>query len=201
VGSTIPIVLAFGLLTVLNHLLVGCVIYLARNQSFTESGVLAPEAWLTDFGLLGLGVIAAIVVEHNPLALLLVSLVVFMLYRAMLVPSLRRQTEVDPKTNVYNMNYFSAKLAEELARAQRSGRPLTLIMADLDHLREVNNAYGHLAGDIAIQGVASVLTRHSRSGHVVARFGGEEFAVLMPKTQPREAMALVEAMRGGNDGV
>jgi diguanylate cyclase (GGDEF)-like protein/putative nucleotidyltransferase with HDIG domain len=195
VGSTIPIMLAFALLTLLNHLLVGCVIYLARNQSFAESGVLAPEALLIDFGLLGLGLIAAIVIEHNPLALLMVSLVVYMLYRAMQVPSLRRQTEVDPKTNVYNMSYFNARLADELARAQRSGKPLTLVMADLDHLREVNNSYGHLAGDIAIQGVASILTRHCRSGHIVARFGGEEFAVLMPKTPPREALAIVESMR------
>jgi diguanylate cyclase (GGDEF)-like protein/putative nucleotidyltransferase with HDIG domain len=195
VGSMLPIVLAFALLTTLNHLLVGCVIFLARHQSFTESGVLAPEAWLIDFGMLGLGVIAAIVFEHDPLALLLVSLVVYMLYRAMLVPSLRRQTEVDAKTNVYNMSYFSARIADELARAQRSDQPLTLVMADLDHLREVNNTYGHLAGDIAIQGVAGILSRHSRRGQVVARFGGEEFAILMPKTQQHEALAMVEAIR------
>ena len=68
-------------------------------------------------------------------------------------------------------------------------------MADLDHLREINNTYGHLAGDIAIQGVANILRRYCRSEQLVARFGGEEFAILMPKTQPHEALAIVEAMR------
>ncbi len=195
VGSILPIVLAFGLLTLLNHLLVGCVIYLARNQSFRESGVMAFEAWLIDFGLLGLGVLAAIIAEVNPLALLLVTLVVSMLYRALLVPSLRRQTEVDPKTNVYNVSYFNARMADELARAQKANQPLTVVMADLDHLREINNAYGHLAGDMAIQGVANILRRYCRSGQIVARFGGEEFAILMPRTQPHEALVIVESMR------
>jgi diguanylate cyclase (GGDEF)-like protein/putative nucleotidyltransferase with HDIG domain len=195
VDNVLAISAVFALLTLLNHLLVGIVIYLARHQSFAESGVMAWEPMLVDFGLLGLGAIAAIVWQTNAPALLLVSVVVFMLYRALLVPALRRQTEVDPKTNVYNMAYFSTRIAEEFGRAQRTGRPLALVMADLDHLREINNVYGHLAGDRAIQAVAACLVQHGRTHDVVARFGGEEFVILMPGLRGDEAMLVVETMR------
>ena len=68
-------------------------------------------------------------------------------------------------------------------------------MSDMDLLREVNNAYGHLAGDVVLQGVAQILQEKAREYDIVARFGGEEFAILMPETMPNQAYAVVEAMR------
>jgi len=96
---------------------------------------------------------------------------------------------------VYNHRYFEKSLLEELRRAERFDRPLTIVMADLDLLRNINNTFGHLAGDEVLIGVAKVLMKHSRDYDIVARFGGEEFAILMPETTPEQAYPIVESIR------
>lgn len=187
--------IAFALFTFVNHLLVGLAILYARNQNLVESGVFAPLTLLMDAGLLGVGAIAAIIWSANPYAIVLVWLMIYLLHHALMVPSLQRQAETDSKTGLYNTRYFNAKLNDEMARAHRFGRPLTLVMADLDRLRDINNTYGHLAGDTVIQGVATILTQHGRDYDLVARFGGEEFAILMPETRATQALPVIEAMR------
>jgi diguanylate cyclase (GGDEF)-like protein len=113
------------------------------------------------------------------------------------VPLLRRQSETDPKVGLYNSRYFASAFEKELDRANRFNRPLAIVMADLDFLRRVNNVYGHLAGDAVLKGVAKILQESSREFDTVARFGGEEFAILMPETTAREALISVEAIRAG----
>ena len=83
----------------------------------------------------------------------------------------------------------------ELNRANRFDRPLAIIMADLDLLRNINNTYGHLAGDEVLIGVARVLKQSMREYDVVSRFGGEEFAILLPETSLMDAYAKAEKIR------
>ncbi|MCX6045176.1 MAG: GGDEF domain-containing protein [Chloroflexi bacterium] len=193
--GTVAILLAMALFTGLNHLLIGFVIQLARGQSLVESGVFGRMTLLIDSGALSLGAVAALLWLVNPYAIVLVCFVAYLLHSGLRVPALQRQAETDPKTGLFNTRYFTAKLNEELARAQRFNRPLTLVMADLDLLREVNNRYGHLAGDIVLKGVADILKSSSRDYELVARFGGEEFSILMPETSVLEAQIFVEEMR------
>src|SRR5881397_3803913 len=103
-----------------------------------------------------------------------------LIHRSLSVPQLQAEARVDPKTGLFNARYFAATLAEELGRAQRFERPLTLIMADLDLLRDINNNYGHLAGDAVLKRIAETFRTHLRHYDVPARFGGEEFAILLP---------------------
>ena len=194
--SILSIVVAFASLTFVNHLLVGLAIRWARQQTFSESGILNPFSYLMDLGLLAVGALTAIVWRADRFSILLVILVLFLLYRALMVPSLRRQAEFDAKTDVYNMSYFNVRFEEEIMRAKRLGRSLCLVMADLDHLRDINNTYGHLAGDLVIHGVAAILKNYSRDFDVVARFGGEEFVILMTSTSVDEAEEIAESMRG-----
>ena len=70
----------------------------------------------------------------------------------MSVPALQAEARVDPKTGLFNARHFAAALAEEIGRARRFERPMSLIMADLDLLRDINNTYGHLAGDAVLAG-------------------------------------------------
>jgi len=183
------------LFTGLNHLLVGVAIQCARGQNLAESGVFGWIPLLLDLGVLSLGAVAALLWLVNPYTLILVFFQMYLLYSALRVPALQRQVETDPKTGLFNVRYFNEKLKEELARAQRFERPLTLVMADLDLLREVNNKYGHLAGDGVLQGIAQLLKEASGDYDLVARFGGEEFALLLPETPIYAAQMRVEALR------
>ena len=113
---------------------------------------------------------------------------------------LARAGHTDFLTGWHNKRYLYSRLAEELARAQRSGQPLALMMIDLDHFKQVNDACGHPAGDKALREVAARIAARIRSGDVAARFGGDEFALMLPGAGPQEAWAaarrLLQAVGG-----
>lgn len=112
---------------------------------------------------------------------------------------LRRLATRDALTNLLNRRAFDALLTEEVDRARRLGRPLTLAVLDLDHFKAVNDTYGHPAGDLVLTAVARVLEAGVRTIDRVARIGGEEFAVLLMETVAADgygvACRLVEAVR------
>ncbi len=172
---------------VLNALLVGTVILLTRGIGFKKSGVFNFLPLILDFTLLGMGAAATILWNVQPLSVILLLASLYVVYSVLRVPALERESTLDPKTGVYNAKYLVTSMEEELSRANRYHRPLTIVMADLDFLRNVNNIYGHLAGDIVLKGVAEILKQNVREYDVVARFGGEEFAILFPETKPEDA--------------
>ncbi len=181
--------------TWLNHLIVGTVLKLARGQSFKESGVFERLPLAIDLTLFCMGAGAAFIWFVNPYAVFLAAVPLYLIYSTLRVPALERQTQTDAKTGLYNSKYFMQALESELARADRHDRPLTIVMADLDLLRNINNTYGHVAGDAALVSVANILRQHVRDYDVVARFGGEEFSILMPETTLEQARPRVEEIR------
>ena len=193
--DTLAIVISAALFTFLNHLMVGLAVKLARGLSLAQSGVLDTLMLSLDFGMLCLGAAGALIWLVNPYAIILVGLLATLLQNVLRVPLLQRQSETDPKVGLYNSRYFANTVEQELDRANRFDRPLTIVMADLDLLRRVNNDYGHLAGDAVLKGVAKILQDSTREFDTVARFGGEEFAILMPETTAEEALISVEAIR------
>ena len=102
---------------------------------------------------------------------------------------------VDALTGIANRRHFDAALAAEVARSRRYGRPLSLLLADLDHFKRINDTLGHAAGDGAIRQFALLLSGAGRAADVVARYGGEEFALLLPETGAEEAARLAERLR------
>lgn len=189
------ILVSMAVFTLLNHLLVGLVIWLARGENFAKSGMFEFLPLMLDFTLLCLGTMAAMIWIFNPYAVILFLLPLYPIYSTLKVPALERKTETDDKTGLYNATFFEQALANELKRADRFDRPLTVVMADLDLLRNINNTYGHLAGDEVLKGIANILKSSVREYDVVARFGGEEYAVLMPETTPQQAYPRVESIR------
>lgn len=181
--------------TGMNHLMIGLVVWLARGQNFKESGIFDFLPLMIDFTLLCMGSTAAILWTLSPFTIILVLIPLYLIYSTLRVPALERQSEKDSKTGLYNARYFSEMLESELKRANRFNRPLTVIMADLDLLRNINNTYGHLAGDQVLIGVADILQQNVREHDIVARFGGEEFSVLMPETTAQQAYQRMEEIR------
>jgi two-component system cell cycle response regulator len=107
----------------------------------------------------------------------------------------------DPLTGLYNRAYFNEALGVEFRRAQRYKHPMSLVLLDLDHFKQVNDTLGHSAGDQALREVSARLRQAARTTDVVARHGGEEFAMLLPETDLEHGLIAAERFRAAVDGV
>ncbi len=107
---------------------------------------------------------------------------------------LREQAERDGLTGLYNHRFFIDALEREFARAHRYHRPLALLMIDLDGFKSVNDACGHPQGDLLLQKVGRIIQQTVRFVDIVARYGGDEFAILLPETELRQAGRLGERL-------
>lgn len=193
--AILAIVLSMASFTIFNHLIIGVVVWLARGENFKQSGIFGMAPLLIDLIVLTIGASMAVIWDYNPYALFIFLAAAYPLYMALRIPALERKTEIDQKTGLYNHAYFMTQFSNELQRANRYDRPLSVIIADLDLLRNINNTYGHLAGDEVLKGVANILRTTVRDYDIVARFGGEEFAILMPETEIEMATRRAEQIR------
>lgn len=108
---------------------------------------------------------------------------------------LYRMAIVDPLTNAYNKRYFEERLKEEFSYCLRNQIPLSLLMIDIDYFKAVNDTYGHPAGDYVLARVAEIAASIIRKEDILARFGGEEFAVILKGTDSGGAWTLAERFR------
>ena len=113
--------------------------------------------------------------------------------------TLKRNLEIltvtDPLTQIYNRRYFFQKLQEEFQRAKRYSNSLSCLMIDLDHFKDVNDCYGHQAGDIVLQNVSKILKANIRDTDTLARYGGEEFVVLLLESDRENTLLVAEKLR------
>lgn len=114
---------------------------------------------------------------------------------AALFEEVRKQAVTDPLTGLYNRRYFEENINREAERALRLGQPFSLVSLDLDHLKTINDTYGHQYGDVAIKTISNVLKQKARSIDIPARIGGEEFNVLLPGVDSCGAMMAAERIR------
>lgn len=108
---------------------------------------------------------------------------------------LQRVAALDPLTSVYNRRFGIERLNEEIARSQRSGESLGLLMFDLDHFKSVNDTYGHIVGDRVLQAAVRATRQVLRDGDVLVRYGGEEFLVILPGAGRRDLTNMAERIR------
>lgn len=109
--------------------------------------------------------------------------------------SIHHHYSFDELTGVYNRRAGMARLREELARSRRHGRTLSIAMADIDKFKDINDTYGHLAGDKVLKHVAQSLKSQLRECDLVIRFGGEEFLIVLPDTDEKQAMQPLDRIR------
>jgi diguanylate cyclase (GGDEF)-like protein len=192
-GWTLGATAALASFLVLHYGLLAAVLRLARGVGLRET--VRFDCVLIDAGLLSLGAIGAALWADSPGLAALTLLPIALAYRSLAIPALVESTRIEPKTGLYNVRHLKAAVGQELGRAARFDRPVALLMVDVDHLRDINTARGHLAGDRALASVASALRDSTREYDVAARFGGDEFCVLLPETDMDGAMAVAERMR------
>ena len=170
---------------------------------------------------LGLALIAALgyvlaVVLGSPAAVLAIpgtaatvginlTAMILLAYIAMVIAREQRTTRdaairlstIDPLTALFNRGFFFAALEREIARSARSGRGFCLLMMDLDELKAINDRLGHFHGDRVLSAVGQVVNAGVRRIDTAARYGGDEFVVLLPETDPTGAFVLAEKIRIG----
>jgi diguanylate cyclase (GGDEF)-like protein len=111
------------------------------------------------------------------------------------VEDLEDSATLDPLTGLWNRRIFGQRLDEEFARHERYGGQLALLMVDVDDFKDVNDTYGHLSGDSVLVAVAAMIRSTLRTTDLPARYGGDEFAIVLPQTGKTEAFAVAEKLR------
>lgn len=107
----------------------------------------------------------------------------------------RAHAQLDPLTKLPNRQAYDHQFNSEFSRWQRYGKPLTMMIADIDFFKKINDTFGHAAGDKVLKTVARVLQTNLRDTDFIARFGGEEFVILMPETKIDAAIKVAEKLR------
>jgi GGDEF domain-containing protein len=192
-ANTLPLAMLSPVVTALaaaliyiaiNHILVGQALVLARNISWKQSRVLELPSLLPDVIMGFLGYVVSVLWTINPWLILPAISPLVLMYQALMIPQLKQEAQTDSKTGLWNARHFASIFAMEMDRAKRFNRPVSLIMADLDLLRNINNTYGHMAGDAVLAGIGRIIRETVREYDIAGRFGGEEFAIALPETEP-----------------
>jgi diguanylate cyclase (GGDEF)-like protein len=188
----VPVALIF---LVIQYLLLGILVSLNQRVPLLQTGLLHSDGIIPDVMMTLLGALIGrlYVLDRSTILLTMMPL-------ALLQHTLRRMQQaklahIDPKTGLYNYRYLDGALNDEIRKATQTGRPLAMIFGDMDYLRDINNTYGHLAGDRALVAVARIFRRHASATDVAARFGGEEFVLLMPGMEKEQARQVAEQIR------
>jgi diguanylate cyclase (GGDEF)-like protein len=103
---------------------------------------------------------------------------------------------LDPLTGLFNRRYIEQRLEDEIARSQRHGRPLSVILFDLDEFKQVNDTYGHGAGDSLLKAFAERLSKATRGSDASSRYGGDEFLVVLPECKPENVQHVLKRLEG-----
>jgi diguanylate cyclase (GGDEF)-like protein len=153
------------------------------------------EALQADFAQIDLGIVITVVVAVNTVLAVFAVPTVLLARRFMMHAQLVAKSRIDTKTGLLNVSTWESEAEREIARAVRTRSALSIAMIDIDHFKVVNDTHGHLVGDKALRAVTSGLREQLRSYDLAGRFGGEEFAILLPQTQEAQALRIAERLR------
>jgi diguanylate cyclase (GGDEF)-like protein/putative nucleotidyltransferase with HDIG domain len=197
VDGRVAVLLCLGAVAfvVVNHGVLALMMSVALERSPARALAALAPAMPVDLAMALSGVGIAVLWTVAPGLALLGAGPLVLTYVALRIPALEHRSRTDPKTGLFNSEHFQHLLADALAHAESASTPVSLVMFDLDRLRAINNRFGHLAGDEAIIAFARVLAQHAEPGGIAARFGGEEFALLLPGMSAAEARARALAVR------
>src|SRR5882672_8917929 len=153
------------------------------------------ESLLTEGVLLLMGLPLAHLAALAPWAAAVGAAPLWLIHRVLDLPNVRAQRRQDGLTELFTAPYLKETCTRELNRAHRFGRPMALVLLDVDGLGELNATYGPQAGDAVIRGTAAIIRKATREYDLAARLAGGMFAVLLPETDLAQAQVVVERIR------
>ncbi len=183
------------LFAVLNAAIVAVAAHLADPGAPLAKVLWDRESLLLDLTETCVGILVAVTCTLSLLLLLVALPPVILLQRSLMHQQLAAAARTDPKTGLLNATAWQREADAEVTRALRSGAPLSLLFVDVDHFKQVNDSHGHLVGDDVLRALATELRQQVRELDVVGRFGGEEFTVLLPRTDGDGACRIAERLR------
>ena len=179
----------------INHLLIAGAIKLSDPNVKLVDLEFNREALQGDFAEFDLGILITVVVAVNVVLAVFAVPTVLLARRFMMHAQLLEKSRIDTKTGLLNSSTWETEATAEIARAIRTRSPLALALVDIDHFKAVNDTYGHLVGDKALRAVTDALRGQLRAYDLAGRFGGEEFAILLPHTHQANALTIAERLR------
>jgi diguanylate cyclase (GGDEF)-like protein len=183
------------LFAVVNSFTVAVAAHLAEPEASIKQMLWDRETLLLDLTETCVGILVAVTCVLSYLLLLVALPPVILLQRSLMHQQLAAAARTDPKTGLLNATAWQREADAEVARALRTGAPLALLLVDVDHFKRVNDNHGHLIGDEVLRALATELRQQVRESDVVGRFGGEEFTVLLPRTDDAGAYRIAERLR------
>ena len=192
IGAAVACAVLFA---VLNAGIVAVAAHLANPEAPLAKVLWDRERLLLDLTETCVGIIVAVTCALSFLLLLVALPPVILLQRSLMHQQLAAAARTDPKTGLLNATAWQREADAEVTRALRAGLPLSLLLVDVDHFKRVNDSHGHLIGDDVLRALATELRQQVRESDVVGRFGGEEFTVLLPRTDGDGACRIAERLR------
>jgi diguanylate cyclase (GGDEF)-like protein len=184
-----------GLFAVLNAGIVAVAAHLADPKAPLAKVLWDRERLLLDLTETCVGILVTVTCALSFLLLLVALPPVILLQRSLMHQQLAAAARTDPKTGLLNAAAWQREADAEVIRALRTSAPLSLLLVDVDHFKQVNDSHGHLIGDEVLRALAADLRQQVRESDVVGRFGGEEFTVLLPRTDGDGACRIAERLR------
>jgi diguanylate cyclase (GGDEF)-like protein len=190
------VALAFAVLAMLvNAALVAVAVKASSPEQTLRAQLFDADSLVIDWGEVCIGVILALLCSLNPVLALVALTPVVLLQRSLLHDQLTAAARLDSKTALLNAPSWEREANSEITRAVRTRTALSVLLLDLDHFKQVNDFFGHMVGDDVIRAVAGVLRAQTRDYDLCARFGGDEFAVLLPQSDGEEAARTAERIQ------
>jgi diguanylate cyclase (GGDEF)-like protein len=189
------------LFAVVNAGIVAVAAHLAEPEVPIKKVLWDRESLLLDLTETCVGILVAITCALSFLLLPVALPPVILLQRSLMHQQLAAAARTDPKTGLLNATAWQRQADGEVTRALRSATPLSLLLVDVDHFKRVNDSHGHLMGDEVLRALAAELRHQVRESDVVGRFGGEEFTVLLPRTDAAGACRIAERLRSSAGGL
>ncbi|WP_409252384.1 GGDEF domain-containing protein [Bacillus sp. SCS-153A] len=194
-SDTIALILAALVFGGIQVLLITTVISLHEKKSWRKVGTLSADSLISEGVVVMTGALIGKIFLIDPSSLLLIVIPLLLMHKSLKKISENALIYIDEKTGLHNYRYFDENLSKQFEQAYKNEKQLTLIFGDMDYLRDINNTYGHPAGDAAIASIGKMFKQVTTANMVAARFGGEEFVIIAPVMNKKEAYSFTEKLR------